>query len=209
MAKQNDPDYPVLVRIQKGEKEVFAILVDKYKQPLINMLARIVHDPVEAEDLAQTAFIQAYKAIDKFNYSSRFATWLFTIARNLALNELRRRARHPAGSLEESIETEDSTIAHQYEDKKSAIPWQDLIKDELIAKIEEALASLPENQRTALILYQQEDFSYEEIAKTLGCSVSATKSLLHRARETIKQMLKPYLKTGQWQLKGDPKKIHR
>ena len=206
MASQNDPDYPLILKIKKGDSEVFAILVDKYKQPLMNMLVRIVHDPVEAEDLAQSAFIQAYRAIDRFNFSSRFITWLFTIARNLALNELRRRSRHPADSLEQSVETEEKTFTQQYEDKKSPIPYEDIVKSELLYKVEEALARLPENQRTAITLFQQEDMSYEEIARVLGCSLSATKSIIHRGRETLKQALKPYLKSGEWREDSEAKK---
>lgn len=206
-AKQNDPDYLLLKRIKKGDHEAFAALVDKYKQPIMNMLVRIVRDPIEAEDLAQSTFVQAYRAIDKFNFSSRFATWLFTIARNLALNELRRRSRHPADSFEQSaVETEENTFLHQYEDKKSPIPFEHILKDELVKKVEEALAQLPENQRTAIILFQQEDMSYEEIAEVLGCSLSATKSIIHRGRETLKQLLKPYLKSGEWQEKSVFKK---
>ncbi|MGB9604121.1 MAG: RNA polymerase sigma factor [Verrucomicrobiia bacterium] len=200
--KQNDPDYLLIIRVKKGESDAFATLIDKYKQPLMNMLVRIVRDPIEAEDLAQSAFVHAYRAIDKFNFSSKFGTWLFTIARNLALNELRRRARHPADSLEQSIvETADNSFAFQYEDKKSPIPHEHLLKDELVKKVEEALLRLPENQRTAILLFQKEDMSYEEIAKVLGCSVSATKSIIHRGRETLKQLLKPYLKSGEWQEK--------
>lgn len=196
--KKSDPDYALIMEIKKGKRDAFAALVEKYKKPLINLLYRIVHDPTEAEDLAQATFVQVYKSLYKFNFSSRFSTWIFTIARNLALNELRRRARHPADSMETEIESEDGAIFHQYEDKKSPIPRDYLVKEELYRKVEEALAQLPENQRTAIILFQQEDMSYEEIAEVLGCSLSATKSLIHRARETLKAILKPYLQTGEW-----------
>lgn len=198
-AKNSDPDVALILEVKKGKKDAFAVLVDKYKKPLINLLFRIVHDQTEAEDLAQATFVQVYKSLDKFNFSSRFSTWIFTIARNLALNELRRRARHPADSMELEIESEEGVILHQYEDKKSPIPCDHLVKEELIKKVEEALSKLPENQRTAIILFQQEDMSYEEIAEVLGCSISATKSLIHRARETLKAMLKPYLQTGEWE----------
>lgn len=198
-AKNSDPDVALILEVKKGKKDAFAVLVDKYKKPLINLLFRIVHDQTEAEDLAQATFVQVYKSLDKFNFSSRFSTWIFTIARNLALNELRRRARHPADSMELEIESEEGVILHQYEDKKSPIPCDHLVKEELMKKVEEALSKLPENQRTAIILFQQEDMSYEEIAEVLGCSISATKSLIHRARETLKAMLKPYLQTGEWE----------
>jgi RNA polymerase sigma-70 factor (ECF subfamily) len=198
-AKNSDPDIALILEIKKGKKEAFAVLIDKYKKPLINLLFRLVHDQTEAEDLAQATFVQVYKSLDKFNFSSRFSTWIFTIARNLALNELRRRSRHPADSMELEVESDEGIIIHQYEDKRSPVPCDHLIKEELFKKVEEALSKLPENQRTAIILFQQEDMSYDEIAEVLGCSVSATKSLIHRARETLKAILKPYLQTGQWE----------
>lgn len=200
-----DPDSTLMLRVKKGDREAFAILVDKYKQPVINLLTRMVKDPVEAEDLAQSTFIQAFKYANKFNVTAKFSTWLFTIARNLALNELRRRARHPADSMDSKIEDEEGSIIAQYEDKKTEHPTTSIIRNELYEKVEEALSQLPEAQRTAIILFQQEELSYEEIAKILGCSVGATKSLIHRGRETLKHILKPYLQTGEWEPKHGSK----
>jgi len=127
---------------------------------------------------------------------------LFTIARNLCLNEIRRRSRHPADSIESRHPEQDDQAAPQFEDKKTASPPDRLLHGELEEKIQQALAGLPENQRLAILLCRQEDLSYEDIAHVLGSSVSATKSLIHRGRETLKQKLKPYLQTGAW---GEPK----
>jgi RNA polymerase sigma-70 factor (ECF subfamily) len=123
---------------------------------------------------------------------------LFTIARNLCLNEIRRRSRHLADSLDATHPEQDDQPWQQYEDKKTVAPPESLLQGELAVKIEQALAELPENQRTAILLCQQEELSYEDIAKVLGCSLSATKSLIHRGRETLKEKLKPYLRTGVW-----------
>lgn len=193
-----DPDATLMLRVKRGDRIAFAELVEKYKQPVMNMVYRTLHDEAEAEDLAQNVFLQVYKSAKRYESRAKFSTWLFTIARNLCLNEIRRRSRHPADSLEETHAEHEDQPRQQYEDKKDISPPEKLLHRELEQKIEEALAGLPENQRTAILLCRQAELSYEEIAEILGCSLSATKSLIHRGRETLKDKLKPYLKTGEW-----------
>jgi len=193
-----DPDAALMLRVKQGDTGAFAQLVDKYKQPVINLAWRTLRDLTEAEDLAQNVFVQVFKSARRYEASAKFSTWLFTITRNLCLNEIRRRARHPAESLDQTHAESDEQPVHQIEDKTVPSAPQQLLRGELEEKISEALADLPENQRTALLLCRQEDLSYEEIAKVLGCSLSATKSLIHRGRETLKLKLKPYLRTGVW-----------
>jgi RNA polymerase sigma-70 factor (ECF subfamily) len=195
-----DPDAALMLRVKQGDTVAFAQLVDKYKQPVINLAWRTLHDLTEAEDLAQNVFVQVFKSARRYEASAKFSTWLFTITRNLCLNEIRRRARHPAESLDQTHGESDEQPVHQVEDKVVASPPQQLLHGELEEKILEVLAELPENQRTALLLCRQEDSSYEEIAEVLGCSLSATKSLIHRGRETLKLKLKPYLRTGAWKV---------
>ena len=199
MPAKPDPDAVLMLRVKRGDRVAFAELVEKYKQPVMNLVYRTLRDEAEAEDLAQSVFLQVYKSAGRYEPRAKFSTWLFTIARNLCLNELRRRSRHPAESLEETHGEQEGQLQRQYEDKKNFLPTETLLYGELAQKIEEALAELPENQRTAILLCRQEDLSYEEIAKVLGCSLSATKSLIHRGREVLKQKLKPYLRTGDWQ----------
>jgi RNA polymerase sigma-70 factor (ECF subfamily) len=198
MAAMPDPDAALMLRVKQGDTRAFAELVDKYKQPVMNVAYRMLHDATEAEDLAQAVFVQVFKSAHRYEVSSKFSTWLFTIARNLCLNELRRRSRHPTDSLEARHPEQEDLPAQQFEDKKTASPPDRLLHGELEAKIAEAVEGLPENQRLAILLCRQEDLSYEDIARVLGCSVSATKSLIHRGRETLKQKLKPYLRTGAW-----------
>jgi RNA polymerase sigma-70 factor, ECF subfamily len=188
-------------RVTQGDQSAFEALVEKYKQPVFNMIYRTLPDAAEAEDLAQTVFIQVYKAAHRYRVEAKFTTWLFTIARNVCLNEIRRRSRHRADSLDAAISPDDDAPSRQFEDIRSIPPPERLIQDELVAKVSEALQALPENQRTALMLYQEQEKSYEEIAEVLETSLSATKSLIHRARETLKQRLKPYLRTGAWKSK--------
>ena len=198
MPANPDPDATLMLRVKRGDRAAFAELVEKYKQPVMNLVYRTLRDEAEAEDLAQNVFLQVYKSAKRYESRAKFSTWLFTIARNLCLNEIRRRSRHPADSLEESHAEHEDQPRQQYEDKGSVAPPEKLLHGELAQKIEEALAGLPENQRTAILLCRQDELSYEEIAKILGCSLSATKSLIHRGRETLKEKLKPYLKTGEW-----------
>lgn len=196
MAIQPDPDAELMLRVKNGDITAFESLVDKYKQPIINLLYRMLHDVEEAEDLAQNVFVRAYQSANRYEVTAKFSTWLFTIARRLCLNELRRRGRHPAESLEASQENDESP--KQFEDAKTFSPPDQFLHRELEQKIQEALHDLPEKQRIAILMCRSDEHSYEEIAKTLECSVSATKSLIHRGRETLKEKLKPYLQTGAW-----------
>ena len=187
-----------MLRVKRGDDTAFTELVEKYKQPVMNLVYRILRDATEAEDMAQNVFVQIYKSAPRYEISAKFSTWLFTIARNLCLNELRRRSRHPAESLDAARPEDEDQPLRQFEDKKNFTPPESLLQNELAHKIEAALAELPENQRTAILLCRQDELSYEEISKVLGCSLSATKSMIHRGRETLKEKLKPYLKSGEW-----------
>jgi RNA polymerase sigma-70 factor (ECF subfamily) len=198
MSAELDPDAALMLRVKQGDCTAFAELVDKYKQPVMNLVYRMLRDMTEAEDLAQNVFVQVYKAADRYQVNSKFSTWLFTIARNFCLNEIRRRSRHPTESLDLPHPEQEDQLLHQFEDKKTFSPPESLLHGELEEKIQEAVAELPENQRLAILLCRQNELSYEDIAKVIGCSVSATKSLIHRGRETLKQKLKPYLRSGQW-----------
>lgn len=198
MSVAPDADAALMLRVKQGDSLAFAELVDKYKQPVMNVAYRMLRDATEAEDLAQTVFLQVYRSAHRYQVSSKFSTWLFTIVRNLCLNEIRRRSRHPADSMDAPHPEKADQPWQQFEDKKTFSPPDSLLQCELEEKIAEALAELPENQRLALLLCRQEELSYEQMAKILGCSLSATKSLIHRGRETLKQRLKPYLHTGMW-----------
>lgn len=198
MSAELDPDAALMLRVREGDRSAFETLVEKYKLPVVNLVARTIHDFTEAEDIAQHVFVQVYKSAHRYEVTAKFSTWLFTIARNLSLNELRRRSRHRADSLDETFADDDEHPVRQAPDLRTTGPTDQLLRDELETKVEEAIAELPEKQRTALLMCRYEEFSYEEIAKVIGCSLSATKSLIHRARETLKEKLKPYLRSGAW-----------
>jgi RNA polymerase sigma-70 factor (ECF subfamily) len=194
----HDADTALMLRVKRGDNDAFIQLVDRYKQPVFNLVCRTIGDETEAEDIAQNVFIQIYKFAPRYEPSAKFSTWLYTIARNLSLNEIRRRGRHPAESLDQPARETENPEPLPVSDPRVLAPGDQLLIGELQSKIEEALQALPENQRTAILLFREEDMSYDEISKVLGASLSATKSLIHRGRETLKQILKPYLKHGTW-----------
>ena len=102
MADKNDPDIALMLRVKEGDLSAYEALVEKFKQPVMNLVYRLIHDLDEAEDIAQNTFVQVWKTRERYEPNSKFTTWLFTIARNLGLNEIRRRTRHPADSLDET-----------------------------------------------------------------------------------------------------------
>ena len=198
MPTESDPDAALMLRVKRGDDAAFAELVEKFKQPVMNLVFRIIRDATEAEDIAQNVFVQVHKSAPRYTPTAKFSTWLFTIARNLCLNEIRRRSRHPADSLEGTHQESEDALSRQFEDQKTQMPAEAMLQTELEQKIEQALADLPEAQRTAILLCRRDDLSYEDIAEIIGTSLSATKSLIHRGRETLKQKLKPYLHSGEW-----------
>lgn len=193
----NDLDRALMLRVKAGDTTAFATLVDKYRQPVLNFVFRHIPDATEAEDLAQVVFVQVWKSAPRYEASARFSTFLFTVAKNLCLNELRRRSRHPAESLEASEDDEDHP-ARQVPDRRITAADEAAQHGELRSKVDEALRALPEKQRVAMTLCREGELSYEEIAGVLSLSVQATKSIIHRARETLKGRLKPYLSSGVW-----------
>src|SRR5436190_18703257 len=114
-----DPDAALMLRVKQGDRDAFEELVEKYKQPVMNLVFRTLRDATEAEDLAQHVFIQVYKSAHRYEVSAKFSTWLFTIARNLCLNEIRRRSRHPADSLDEHLGEEEDQPTRQLPDVKA------------------------------------------------------------------------------------------
>ncbi len=193
MVLDHDPDAALMLRVKQGDRDAFTQLVDRYQQPIVTFVSRMLHDVAEAEDVAQKVFVQVYRAADRYNERCKFSTWLFTIAHRLCLNEIRRRSRHRTESMDAPPPDQEERPSPQFVDKRALSPAEEVLQTELEATIAQALAGLPEDQRSALVLCLQEDLSYEEIGQVLGRSLSAIKSLIFRARETMKTRIKAYL----------------
>jgi RNA polymerase sigma-70 factor (ECF subfamily) len=191
-----DPDTELMLKVRRGNAAAFETLVIKYQRPVINTVYRSVGDLTEAEDLAQNVFVQVWKVRNRYKPTAKFSTWLFTIVRNICLNEVRRRARHPTDSLDKPMTNADdgSETPWQVPDPHAKPPSNETLDAELRRRVDAALSSLPEAQRTAMLLLRHQNMPYEEIAKVMRCSLSATKSLIHRARTLLRDQLKPYLR---------------
>lgn len=184
-------DQALVEQVQRGDKQAFDVLVLKYQNKIIQLVNRYVHDSDEARDVAQEAFIKAYRAIGRFRGDSAFYTWLYRIAINTAKNYLVASGRRPPRS---DIDAQD---AEQYEGaaglKEYATPERLLLKDEIQAAIAEAIDALPDDLRTAITLRELEGLSYEEIAQTMDCPIGTVRSRIFRARDAIDTRLKPLL----------------
>ena len=191
-------DKALMVRIAGGDEEALRDLVEKHQGAVYGTIAKMLGDPVEAQDLAQQVFVRVYRAAGSYRAAAQLKTWMFTIVRNLVFNEHRRRSRATFISLH-APENESSHSGGSPDldlpDLASKTPGENMLRQEMLRKVDEAILALPEQQRLAIVLRRYDEFSYEQIAEILKTSVPATKSLLFRARETLRVALRDYLET--------------
>ena len=187
----SDPDVILMLAVKKGEQAPFETLMHKYYKRVFNFIYRFVSDRETAEDLTQETFLRVYRAARTYAPQAKFQTWLLTIARNLSLNDLRRR-KVKMVSLQEEILTTRGQVPRQVEDKGRG-PHEQLLAEERQEFVRRAISALPVHQRAAVSLRRYDDLSYEEISQVLGCSVAAVKSLLNRAKENLRQQLESVL----------------
>ncbi len=186
-------DSEVVQRFLDGESRAFGILVDRYDKRLLNFVYRTVGDRERAQDLVQETFVRVYRHLHRFDQSKKFSTWIYTIAGNLAKNELRNRSRNPLVLFQ--------TIKKNWEADHRPLEWEDtkFRPDELFRKrhlremVEEAVAQLPEHHRVVFVLRELEGKSYEEIAEITGCNLGTVKSRLNRARNNFARIIGPLL----------------
>ncbi|HEY6337747.1 MAG TPA: sigma-70 family RNA polymerase sigma factor [Candidatus Sulfotelmatobacter sp.] len=191
-AESSDAD--VMLRVKAGDQSAFDYLVQKYRRPLISFMYRMARNSAAAEDLAQEVFLRVYRSRETYEASAKFTTWLYRIATNLAVNHARD-TRHERPEVSVSLdETSDdsSTTTLQLPDG-SATAEQAMVQRERLAAIRSKVEVLPEQQRLAVIMHKYQQMDYKEIAAVLKKSESATKSLLFRAYETLRDQLKEFL----------------
>jgi RNA polymerase sigma-70 factor (ECF subfamily) len=187
-------DEDLVLRVQQGDKSAFDLLVIKYQHKIIQLVNRYVKDPSEAQDVAQEAFIKAYRALGNFRGDSAFYTWLYRIAINTAKNYLVSRSRRSSDYQVDVQDAEAIENAPQLQGMET--PERLLLNQEIIDTIKTAIDKLPEEMRTAIMLREFEGMSYEEIAAAMDCPVGTVRSRIFRAREAIDNKLNPLLEHG-------------
>ena len=187
-------DQQLVERAQRGEKAAFELLVAKYQRKLVRLLSRFIRDPTEVEDVAQEAFIKAYRALPSFRGDSAFYTWLYRIGINTAKNYLVALGRRaPTVSETESADGDSPEESGQVPDYNT--PENELMSRQIAETVNRAVEELPEELRTAITLRELEGLSYEEIASIMSCPIGTVRSRIFRAREAIAEKLRPQLET--------------
>ena len=189
---EKDIDQELVERVQRGDKVAFELLVGKYQRKIVRLISRLVRDPSEVEDVAQEAFIKAYRAIPQFRGESAFYTWLYRIAVNTAKNYLASQGRRAPTSTEtdsEDSETfDDASLLRDINTPESV-----LMSKQIAETVNAAMAGLPEELRNAIALREIDGLSYEEIAELMQCPIGTVRSRIFRAREAIAAKLRPML----------------
>ena len=188
-------DLSLVRRVQRGDKGAFDALVLKYQHKLVKLVMRYVRNPAEAEDIAQEAFIKAYRALPQFRGDSAFYTWLYRIAINTAKNAVVSRDRSPV-EYDLDRNNNDESYDMQGRMKDSETPEGLVLTDEIRSTVNAAIDALPEDLRTAIVLRELEGLSYEEIAAAMDCPVGTVRSRIFRAREAIDRRLREVFEGG-------------
>jgi len=192
---ERDLDRQLVERAQRGEKHAFELLVSKYQRKLARLLSRFIRDPAEVEDVAQEAFIKAYRALPSFRNESAFYTWLYRIGINTAKNYLvAMRRRAPTTTEFDSEEAEGFDEGEQLRDINT--PESAMLSKEIARTVDNTMEQLPEELRNAIALREIEGLSYEDIAAIMNCPIGTVRSRIFRAREAIAEQLRPLLETG-------------
>lgn len=187
-----DPGVASMLRYQQGDEGAFDELVENYSPRVFALLTRFLGVVEGREDLVQEVFLRVIRARAGYRPEARFSTWLYRIVFNLAVNETQRSRGRATWSLDQPMGDDDEG-GHDTEDENVPDPSDGLTRDDAISAVRSAIASLPENQRVALVLAKYHEMPYLEIGSVLGSSEKAIKSLIHRARETLRERLAPFL----------------
>ncbi len=185
-------DNELVARVQRGDKAAFDLLVKKYQHKIVGLISRYIKDHAEVLDVAQDAFVKAYRALPNFRGDSAFYTWLYRIAINTAKNYLAAQGRRPPGSDIDSAEAENYTMGDALREHDS--PEKLLMRDQMRKLVHDTMEALPDELKTALSLREFENMSYEDIAHVMDCPVGTVRSRIFRARAAIDEALEPLLK---------------
>jgi RNA polymerase sigma-70 factor, ECF subfamily len=186
-------DADVMLRVKTGDESAFAYLVQKYRRPMVGFLYRLCHNPAAAEELAQEVFLRVYRSRSSYEASAKFSTWIYRIATNLAVNHARD-TRHERPQVTVRLDEPDQeTGATPDLADESLTVEQQMLQRERLAAIRNKVNGLPERQRIAVIMHKYQQMDYRQIAEALNLSESATKSLLFRAYETLREQLKEFV----------------
>jgi len=199
-----DPDVRLMLQVRDDVQGAFETLVERYQHRLLGVLTHLVGDPADAEDLTQEVFLRIYRARKGYRPKARFSTWLFTVANNLALNHVRGKGRALAqgeGSAAKGTGSQALLPAVERAEGREGTPSAQARQVELSAVVRSAMESLGEDQKLAVLLNKFEEMSYAEIAEVMNRSESAIKSLLARARNSLREQLEPYFRA---ELTGGP-----
>lgn len=184
-------DQDLVNRVQAGDKRAFDLLVLKYQNRIVKLVSRFVHDPMEAQDVTQEAFIKAYRAIGSFRGDSAFYTWLYRIATNAAKNFLVAQKRRPPAMGVDAMEAEQYAVDTRLKEKET--PENLVVTEELKSVIFKTIEGLPGDLKEAITLREMECMSYEDIAVIMECPVGTVRSRIFRARDAIDQKIAPLL----------------
>jgi RNA polymerase sigma-70 factor, ECF subfamily len=186
-------DADVMLRVKAGDESAFDYLVQKYRRPMVNFMYRMAHNAAVAEDLAQEVFLRVYRSRGSYEASAKFTTWLYRIATNLAANHARdTRHERPENMVSLDEPDEDTGTTMDVPDSKLSVE-ENMVRRERLAAIRKTVQSLPERQRVAVIMHKYQQMDYKQIAEVLKLSESATKSLLFRAYESLREQLKSFI----------------
>ncbi len=193
VSEKTQSDHALIEATKNGDEAAFASIVGRYRNPITNYLYRFLNDYEEAVDLAQETFVRVYFAIDRYHTEYAFSTYIYRIATNLAISELRKRKRRTILSLTGLFQSEDDEQTEFQPPDNRNRPDEDLVEDERSRVIGKAIVTLPTKYRVPIILRDIEGKTYDEIAEILGLGLGTTKSRISRARGLLKEKLKHYL----------------
>jgi len=188
-----DPDVAVMLRLQAGDQDAFQELFQKFSPRVLQYTRRLVGSEARAEEVTQDVFVQVFRFRQRYRPESRFSTWLYTIATNLCLNEIRRPERRLRVDLWKERDDEERREGPQLADPAAITPEEGAAGRELARQLEAAVGDLPPKQRAALLLSRVDGLAYRDVAEALGCTEGAVKALLFRATQSLKKTLREYL----------------